>query len=747
MPSDISRTSDEQRYDGVVMQQGRVILDRDVNALRQTIDRRIAHDALDIIGPCGTPDNGFAIGPAPGFSSPVNPPLWVPPLPPASPIAAEPYDFSISAGTMYVGGQRAVFPVNVPGQGAVEYSYFDQPNWLSPLAPATPPNQEFIYLHLFENEVSAVEDPELKDVALGGPDTTQRLDLVKRVKRLDVGSTDCTGARDEAVRIWAALGLLFDPQTMRLVPQVALQVSYANPSTATDPCDPIAQGGYLGADNQLIRVQVISGGPTGAPPGIIWGYDNASFLYRAAASPQTPTTLVLAQSPVDAFHMPQQGQVVEVLRSAYIIDTEPNSTNPQQADTVRCVAEAHGVICTLISPYQPDTLSLSLDQSLPAEYLNDSNPLFVRIWQSQIATVAADGTTLYALQNADGSQTGVQVALDVGGQGNPLPVGAYWMFAVRPSTPQAVYPERFLIRPQPPDGPRQWICPLGTIAWSGGEVSPAGIPLPSTPVFHDCRNSFCNLVEACQQHSAAGCCSVTLRPEDLAADASALQKAADQFLGAAAGAAICLSQGTFVLSQPLMLTARHSGLTIEGCHGAVAIQASDDPKAAQFTQGLVIVAGADRITLKGITFNPPAIELALALRANKNALASLGSVVNEGAKVMWGLRVRDCTRLTVVDCMFELSPPDASCDLWRGNIRQRQLLRTQGDSQPVHIARQGIHALRVGDEIGGQHRCAARAGRCARRCLGGACHQHRHRAVQGGDFRRQLIDFLAGRTR
>ena len=81
MPSDISRTSDEQRYDGVVMQQGRVILDRDVNALRQTIDRRIEHDALDIIGPCGTPDNGFAIGPAPGSSSPVSPPLWVPPIP------------------------------------------------------------------------------------------------------------------------------------------------------------------------------------------------------------------------------------------------------------------------------------------------------------------------------------------------------------------------------------------------------------------------------------------------------------------------------------------------------------------------------------------------------------------------------------------------------------------------------------------------------------------------------------------
>ena len=402
---------------------------------------------------------------------------------------------------------------------------------------------------------------------------------------------------------------------------------------------------------------MIAGGPSGAPPGIVWGYDNASFLYRAAASPQTPTTLVLAQSPVDAFHVPQQGQVVEVLRSAYIIDTEPNATDPQQADTIRCVAEAHGVICTLTAPYQPDTLSLSLDESLPADYLNDTNPLFVRIWQSQIAAVTADGVTLYALQSADGSQTGVQVAMGVGAQGNPLPIGAYWMFAVRPSTPQAVYPERFLIRPEPPDGPRQWICPLGTIDWTGGTTSPPGSPPFSMPVFHDCRNTFCNLVDACQQHSAAGCCSVTLRPEDLAADPAALQKAADQYLGAAGGVAICLSQGTFVLSQPLLLTARHSGLTIEGCHGAVTIQASTNTKAAEFIQGLVSVSGADNITLKGLTFNPPAVDLALALRADKKALASIGSVANEGSKAMWGLRVRDCTRLNVVGCVFELTPP------------------------------------------------------------------------------------------
>jgi Family of unknown function (DUF6519) len=651
MPSDISRTSDEARYDGVVLQQGRVILDRDFNALRETLDRRIADDALDIVGPCGTPDNGFAIGPAPTLASPVGLPLWSPPRVPTSPPSASPYDFSIGAGTMYVGGQRAVFAPEVPGQGAVEYSYFDQPNWAAPPPPPKVADQEFIYLHLLETEVSAVEDSELKDVALGGPDTTQRRHLVKRVKRLPVGSADCAIARQEAARTWAAAGLAFDAQTMRLLPQATLQVSYAEPTVAANPCDPVAQGGYLGADNQLIRVQVIPGGPTGSGPGLVWGYDNASFLYRARVSPQTPNTVVLDHSPVDAFHIPQQGQVVEILRCAFIIDTEPNAGDPQAPDTIRCVAESTGLFVTLTAPYQPDTLELSLSSPLPADYLNDENPLFVRIWQSQIEAVTTDGTTLYPLQCADGSQTGVEVLITT--PGNALPLGAYWMFAVRPSTPQAVYPERFLIRPQAPDGPRQWICPLATITWSG--ATPGRLPDP--PTFHDCRNTFCNLVDACNTHRDA-CCTVTVRPADLAADPGALQRAADQYLDRAAGVALCFASGTFTLAQPLKLTARHTGLSLHACHGGVTLQASTDAKPEQFLHGLIVLAGAERITLKGLSLTPVAIDLAAALRVAAGAVAdnlrsSLARLENPTMQI--GLRLQEARHLLVEDCEFQFA--------------------------------------------------------------------------------------------
>ncbi len=127
MPSDRSRTSDDlrQHYQAVVTQQGRVILDRDFNALQEIVNGQIAADALDEIGPCGTPDDGFAISLPTGSASVSvsfsfsRPTLW---------------DFLISPGTMYVGGRRVVLEAPSPTQGA--WSYFNQPDWLTPDEPA-----------------------------------------------------------------------------------------------------------------------------------------------------------------------------------------------------------------------------------------------------------------------------------------------------------------------------------------------------------------------------------------------------------------------------------------------------------------------------------------------------------------------------------------------------------------------------------------------------------------------------------
>jgi hypothetical protein len=664
MPSDRSRSSSDQRYHykGVVTQQGRVILDRDFNALQDLASGRTEADALDVIGPCGTPDDGFAIS-LPQMSPP-SPPPWSPPAP-LSPPFLQPFDFLIGPGTMYVGGQRAVLPERQAGQ-AITYSYFDQPDFIQPNDPlpfgGSPPGHagiELVYLRVFEQEVSATEDPDLFDPAIGGVDTTQRLRLMRRVQRLPVQSENCALAWVQATALWLQQnGLYLDPETMRLAPQVRLRVGFTQEQLVTDPCDPVAKGGYLGADNQLIRVQISDAGVPGdatQPAKLLWGYDNASFLYRVAAVVSNGGLLRLTPDPPDQFHIPQKGQAVEILRSATILESEPDETDPTgQRTIVRCVAEATGVVRTLAQPYGPANSSdptkyIVLDQPLPPAYANDTNPLFLRVWRAELAFNAA-GDTIELMDPTTQAPTGINVTLSVR-SGEALTAGAFWMIAVRPSTPQAVYPERLLVTPQPPDGPRHWACPLAVIDWLNGNV-------------HDCRSQFDNLVSL-SKRKLGGCCEVNVSPGDLT-PATTLQSIIDGAAGRAEVVTVCLAPGTYQLSQTLQLTAKHSGMVIEACSGGVTIEAAPKPTPQAFVDGLVLLTGVSRLTVRGIMFLPPPEPVAPVL--SKRAFAALqnewtiwmgsdlaGAALSDIASMI-GIHAVNSTNFTVERCRFQFSP-------------------------------------------------------------------------------------------
>ena len=645
MPSDKTRTSDDirQGYKEPVMQQGRVILDRDFNALRETLSGALEADALDIVGPCGTPDDGFAIS-----------------LPPLSSPLSDDFDFLIGPGTMYVGCQRAVFPSDYAGQTV---SYRNQPDWLRPddilqHSPPVIPNHEFVFLHLCEQEVGAIEDSDLKDVALGGPDTTQRLRLMRRVKRMEVSATDCASALEQAEKEWDGQGFAFDPKTMRLVPQATLQVSFAQSEIKSDPCDPVATGGYLGAENQLIRVQISdSGNGSGGPATLLWGYDNASFIYRVTVYPDGKT-LQLNSSPVDAFHIPRPGQIVEILRTATVLACDPDQTNPQHSSNiVRCVAEATGEVRQLTGGYDLSARTVSFDVALPREYVNDSTPVFLRIWQAQLPFNPAGDTVELTDPVGQGAATGpvttgLKVAIEPTGQA--LPVGAYWLIAVRPSTPQAVYPECLLIAPQPPDGPRQWACSLAVLDWT--KAFAGSPPAGNQVAVQDCREKFDNLVDLTKR-KLGGCCSVQIRPEDLR-EGKSLQQIIDQFAGpdrTHREVTVCLLPGKYELTAPLVLERGHSNFTIEGCHDGVVIEAARGSEAA-FLDGLFVLLHADNVTLRGLRFHLPLVPFRKAqglsvekLRKNlaSMALRDIGSFI---ASI--GVRALHCARLEVQGCLF-----------------------------------------------------------------------------------------------
>jgi hypothetical protein len=484
MGSDRARVSYDpnQQYRSVVMQQGRVTLEADWNEAQQISSEELRRETLDIVGPCGTPDDGYKVV------------LHNPP-------SNHPFDFYVRDGIMYVGGLRAELLDSVPYSNQPDWLDYgpEDPDWVSLSTLAQhPPTDEFIYLLLREQEVSAVEDPDLKDVALGGPDTAQRSRLLQRFVRLHTNGTTCTAGLQSAETKWRSEGLWFHPDDMRLYSQGTLQVSFSG-QAQTDPCQPVAQGGYVAPDNQLIRVQISGIDPLTGHPKFLWGFDDASFLYRIDVDPNNSQNLIFQSAPVDAGHQPVSGQAVEILRSA------------AELKNGGFVAALSGFVVTLDKNYLPDSQSVTLPAgvTLPLDYLTSrmSPPpqLFLRVWEQEV--VFSPGTAM-SLGN-----TGVQITIDAP-KGTSFHLGDYWLFAVRPATPQAVYPERYQQAPQRPDGPRLWACPLGVIGWNQ-EIG---------TLVADCRNPFDNLVDLSKRQE--GCCTITVRPQDLAT--TSLQQILDQ---------------------------------------------------------------------------------------------------------------------------------------------------------------------------------------------------------------------------
>ncbi len=597
MGSDKARVSydSKQQYRAVIQQQGRVTLEADGNEAQQIVAEEMRKEALDFVGPTGTPDNGYEII-LPGANLPN-------------------FDFAIRPGAMYVGGLRVTLPAPVGGNAI---RYYQQPDWIDPPAPQpTPPLREFIFLHLQEQEISAIEDTDLKDVALGGPDTAARLRLIQHIERCSTNARNCADALAEATAQWQAQGLDFDPQAMQLLPRAKLKVSFQNLAGPPDLCEPTAQGGYLGAENQLIRVKI-----TG-PNRLVWGFDNASFLYRVDEVKPDNRTLTLRPRPVDAPHQPRKDQAVELLRTV------------AQLSNGEFIAYADGLVQTLSKAYDPDSQQVEVAAALPADYRPPGGTprLFVRVWEEELTFTANTAVAL--------GTTGIQVTLQTAA-GSPFHAGDTWLFAVRPSTPTEIYPQRYRVDFQPVEGPRQWVCPLAVIAWSQGVGS----------ILEDCRNPFDNLVELTKR-KASGCCTVVLRPEDVTGDNS-LQAIIDRFSDRAK-VTICLSPGNYYLPAPLRLGPKHSNLTLEGCHDGAVLQAAPGKEQA-FGDGLIVLAYANNVTLQRLRFRLPLVPYSLP--GGQQSISSYRMIGGAAAPrinqlhASIGVRPLHCANLTIRDCLF-----------------------------------------------------------------------------------------------
>lgn len=520
MGSDRARISfDPHRdYRSVVAQQGRVTLEADVNEQALIAGEALREDTIDIVGPAGTPDNGYQV------------------------LVDSSGNLLVGPGTMYVGGWR------MEQQGTVALN--SQPEWLDRPGQVTIPqgDNSVVALLVTEQEITATEDQALVEVALGGPDTAARTRLMQHLVQIPTSQSTCAAAETDIATTLNGMGLSLDQNTLEMSWAARLQVNPFTAPTTNDPCCPTAQGGYLGSDNQLVRVTAWQNSAGNA--NLLWGWNNASFLYRATVNPSSnPVVLTLSQAPVDSYHFPKFGQVIEVLQTTTVLGN-PNNAN--------YVAAPNGQVIPLTTGFKFESNgSNGCALTLPAgvTLTSNSNPgavatVFIRIWESQVTLVSG---ALTALNDSTGAPTGINITVTMTDfPSNPIVAWPYWCFAVRPNTPQKVYPQRIYDNPQPPNGPRQWLCELAVYTGANANAA-AGT---TSPVFPDCRIPFLPLTKL----GVCDCCFMTLDPSSgwqgkLAAVLS------DDSVKAIS---VCFEPGEFVATSTITVTGKNVKMTGAG---------------------------------------------------------------------------------------------------------------------------------------------------------------------------------------
>ena len=527
MASDRARISfDPSRtYRSVVAQQGRVTLEADVNEAEVIASEERRLEAIDVIGPAGTPDDGYAV-------------------------SAAGADLVVGVGTMYLGGWRLTLgqPVKLSAQ----------PDWLDRPPRPLANGDEVVALLVTEQAVCAVEDQALREVALGGPDTAARTRLMQHFLNLPTGGATCLAGLQDVKKLLAADGVALDPLSLMLVSTARLQVGFDVAAAPAGPCDPPVQGGYLGADNQTICVTVTSYDPATKTGKLAWSWNNASFLYRATAS--DAQTLKFLADPVDTEHQPRLGQAVEILR------TTCDLTGGDY------IAAPAGVMMTLAQAYASDTRILALPAPLPAAYLADGvRPLFVRLWETEVDFTSGKAALL--------APSGLTVTLTLDALPAQIAGRPFWSFSARPSTPVEVYPRRYLDGPQAPDGPHQWLCDLAVVSVKGETVSVIDdCRLPFDPLTRQKHGECCSVVvapedvgggqglQALIDSMAGSTASVALRPGTYVLARPLILRAGlhDRLVLEACNGAVTLTGKGEGLAAGLVILDRVPGVTLRG---------------------------------------------------------------------------------------------------------------------------------------------------------------------------------------
>jgi hypothetical protein len=422
MKGDFSRWSfnPAKHYHGVLKQQGRVDLDADFNEQNAITAHRIEEEAVDVIGACGAPigDPGFQIALLGGGTG-----------------------LSISKGRAYVDGILCENEQdNLPITQQPDYPNFPFPSQ------ASQAGIYIAYLRVWLRHITFLDDPAIREEALGGPDTCTRARTVWQVGLVSAGEV---GSGITCSTDVPALDTLMAPSSG------TLQAQAQPTTTTTTPCAISATAGYTSLENQLYRVEIHDGGDiSGNNVTFKWSRENGSIVTSWTGQDATGDNLTVTSVGPDSVLGFAAGQWVELTDDTHELNFQPGSLVP--------LSNVEGLTLTINPPNPSPPTNIS---NFPL------NPK-IRRWDSAGLAKASAGGWI-TLEN------GVQIQFGSG----TYTAGDYWLIPARALTGNIDWPVDNTGNPiaRPPVGIQRHYCRLAVVQFDGTVWSLIANCLPIFP--------------------------------------------------------------------------------------------------------------------------------------------------------------------------------------------------------------------------------------------------------------------------
>jgi len=446
MKGDFSRLTFDPRkqFTRVLMQQGRVQLDADWNEQAGILLHYLQTLAADLIGPHGGPkdDLGFAIEAVTNHQNQLT-------------------DLKVLQGRYYVDG---LLCENLEPEGV---SYFEQPDLaLDPEQDELPDAPFLAYLDVWERHLNHLQVDGIREVALGGPDTASRAQVVWQVR---VAEDLPEGTRTE--RAWpnAASWKKWvegrQPQN-----RGRLKARAKGDPDSTDPCLASPAARYRGPENQLYRVEIQWREPEPAPDSkatraltFKWSRENGSVVFAIREFDVEGRTVVLESLGRDEATGLKRGDWVEIVDDE--TETGGESWSLMKVDEIN---EAR--MSVTLKPADDD-----LAPNLPVYEEGEAQKkhALLRRWDHAASPPPKTGekpkgAVLFIFQeDAKLEDTwltleqGIQIQFQPGGAYRP---GDYWLIPARTATGDVEWPGSARDpQPVPPHGVEHHYAPLALV--------------------------------------------------------------------------------------------------------------------------------------------------------------------------------------------------------------------------------------------------------------------------------------------